>query len=216
MLYCNLLTLLLLSSINLLAQESTPVEPETEKVIEKDLDNAGVVDEKIVFKSIMHNSEEMQKINKAFQMFKQGEEYIIEDEKNEENSDNEDQFSEESKIIEEKSRIYLGSILYFSKNNWSVWINDKIISSDNNKPSKEIFIRDLNGKKANIIWSLSPSKWQILMGKSLEENDSRVNKNNLIIVKFTLQNNQSFLLKENKVIEGRPASKSKEKSSPTN
>ena len=144
MLYCNLLTLLLLFSTYLLAQESTTVKPEAAKVIEKDLGDVGAVDENIVFKSIMHNSEEMQKINKAFQMFKQGEEYIIEDEKNEENSDNEDQFSEELKIIEEKSRIYLGSILYFSKNNWSVWINDKIISSDNNKPSNELFIRNLN------------------------------------------------------------------------
>ncbi len=165
----------------------------------------------------MYNSEEMQKINKAFQMYRQGEEYIVEDEKIEEGGDDKNQFTEELKIIEEKSRIYLGSILYFSKNNWSVWINDKIISSDNNKPSNELFIRSINGKKANIVWSLSPSKWQILMGKNLEENDSRVNKNNLIIVKFSLQNNQSFLLKENKVIEGRPPSKAKEESnSPVN
>ena len=60
----SLLTLLLLICFNLLAQETPAPNREDKKIIEKDLDRTEAVDENIVFKSIMHNSEEMQKINK--------------------------------------------------------------------------------------------------------------------------------------------------------
>lgn len=163
---------------------------------------------KINFKSIMHNAEEIKKINKAYNMFQQGEEYIVEDEnKVEEKTDNEK--SQELHIIKEKSKVYLGSILFFSSQNWSVWVNNKLISSDNNSPTNEIFIKYINGKKARIVWSLSPSKWQILMGKNLSENDPRVNSSNMVTTEFSLQNNQSYLLKENSTIEGRGDQKEK-------
>lgn len=189
------------------ATSQQSVDQESSPIIEKDLQEALINEyEDLDFESVMHNAEEIRKINKAFKMFKQGEEYVIEDAKNPE-KEREEKFSEELKIIQERSKIYLGSILFFSKNNWSIWINDKVISADNNSPLNEIYISAVNGKKADIIWSLSPSKWQILMDKSLEENDPLINKNNMITVKFSLQNNQSFLLKDNTVIEGKAVPK---------
>jgi hypothetical protein len=156
------------------------------------------------FKSLMHDASEIAKINKAFELFKRGEEYVAEkidepkaDEKKEEDIN-------KDKLIKEKSKIYLGSILYFSKYTWTVWINGKTTSSQNNHPSNEIYVSSIDGKRATIIWSLTPSKWQILTGKTLQENDIRVNKNNLISYRFTLANNQSFLLREQKIVEGNP------------
>lgn len=192
-----------------LSQENNVSNNVNKSIYQELVDNVPNEYDDIRFNSIMHTKEEINKINKAFKMFKQGEEYVIEDEKNEVRKTEEEKLSEELRIIQKKSKIYLGSILYLSNKNWSVWINDKLISADNNNPINEIYIRKIDGKKALIIWSLSPSKWQVLMGKNLEENDSRINKNNMINISFTLQNNQSYLLKENKIIVGRGEVKEK-------
>lgn len=192
-----------------MSQENNVSNNVNKSIYQELVDNVPNEYDDIRFNSIMHTKEEINKINKAFKMFKQGEEYVIEDEKNEVRKTEEEKLSEELRIIQKKSKIYLGSILYLSNKNWSVWINDKLISADNNNPINEIYIRKIDGKKALIIWSLSPSKWQVLMGKNLEENDSRINKNNMINISFTLQNNQSYLLKENKIIVGRGEVKEK-------
>ena len=48
--------------------------------------------------------------------------------------------------------IYLNSIMYISKNAWSVWINDSKITNENNK-NRDIIIKKITPNYINIVWS---------------------------------------------------------------
>jgi len=102
-----------------------------------------------------------------------------------------------------KSFIYLNSILYFSPESWSVWINDKKISSITNKHGSEFYVKSVNDHQASILWTISISKWKILSGRKSEEG-ANINKNNQVEVSFTLKPNQTFMLVSGDVVEGRP------------
>lgn len=100
------------------------------------------------------------------------------------------------------SYIYLGSILYRSKDDWTVWINDQKISSRDNKRENELYIKKIDAEKADISWTMSISKWKILTGNRFTEN-APLNANNQVEFNFILSFNQTYILNTNEVVEGK-------------
>ncbi|MBP7710249.1 MAG: hypothetical protein KA100_04180 [Rickettsiales bacterium] len=111
--------------------------------------------------------------------------------------------AEELKNLEnEKSYIYMASIIYFNPKDWIVWINDKKITSKTNDSKKELFIESIKKDRVKILWKLSLSKWKIISGKR-EEFAPPVNAENQIEIHFELKPNQTFVLSSSKVVEGK-------------
>ncbi len=173
--------------------------------------------------SLMFDEEELSSLDRAVFALENGELY------NPENSDENNlsdknlsleeklKLERENKIKEksennEKSYIYLASIMYLSKDDWSAWINNSKITSANNNRGNEFFIKKINGEQASIVWTLSPSKWRALTGKSAEAIESKVNEKNQVEVEFTLKINQTFILKLNYIAEGKNVSSAINKS----
>ncbi len=101
------------------------------------------------------------------------------------------------------SYIYLNSILYFPPNSWSVWVNDKKISSEDNKKTAEFYVKAIDNNEVNIIWTISISKWKILSGKKSESSAPKINKNSQVEISFRLKPNQTYILSSGTVVEGR-------------
>jgi hypothetical protein len=155
--------------------------------------------------SLMLNDEEEENTDKALQSFKNNEIFSLQ-------SDEiliEGVAEEENEFINEKSYIYLASILFISDKNWVVWVNDKKITSQENDKKNDIFISSIQKNMASIIWNISPSKLRVLIGEKAEEFSSKINKNGLIEVKFNLHPNQSYILSSEKIIEGKLANDEK-------
>lgn len=100
------------------------------------------------------------------------------------------------------SCIYLGSILYNSPDSWSAWVNGQKISSSNNQPTNELYIKSINSDSANIVWSMSISKWKILANQT-SDNGAPINSNNQVELNFNLSFNQTYMLVGGKIIEGK-------------
>lgn len=102
-----------------------------------------------------------------------------------------------------KSHIYLSSIMYYNPRSWAVWINDKKITSDDNKKTKEIYLKSVNPDQVAVLWNVSPTKLKVLLGKKADDLNFKLNDAGQIEVRFSLKPNQSFVLGSNSVIEGR-------------
>ncbi len=159
--------------------------------IQSGLGNVLLGNEKI--SSLMFDEKENEDINKAVDSFKTGQLY----------SPNGSQKPGEEIDPNRKSYAFLGSIMYIDKNYWAVWINNKKITSEENNRSAEIYVNSISKDKASITWSMSPTKWKILLGLN-SDNEVVVNSNNQVVTKFELHPNQSFLLASSSVIEGNP------------
>jgi hypothetical protein len=118
-------------------------------------------------------------------------------------AEEEKRIREEEKDVSEKSYIYLASIMYYDPQDWVVWINDKKITTKNNIKKNELYIKKLNESQADIVWKLSVSKWKIISGKKSEESAPKINRDNQVEIYFTLKPNQTFMLVNNEVVEGR-------------
>jgi len=151
------------------------------------------------YSSLMYSDEEIRKIQEALDAFNDGKPLI---DKTQNTPPIEDQTSESPPKDDAKSYIYLGSILYSSPNKWSVWINDRKISSSNNKPSNELYIKSINEDEVNIIWTMSTSKWKILTNTKSDEG-APINANNQVEFDFTLSFNQTYMLNGDKTVEGK-------------
>ena len=144
--------------------------------------------------SLMFSDEEMAKLNEALDAHRNSKPFKARVEK--------------IKVMEVeiedniKSYIYLGSILYYAPKNWSVWINDKLISAKDNNVNNELYIKSLNSNQANIVWTMSISKWKILSGSN-SESEAPINANNQVEFNFTLGFNQTFILRNRKIVEGK-------------
>jgi ATP-dependent Clp protease ATP-binding subunit ClpA len=103
----------------------------------------------------------------------------------------------------EKSYIYLASIMYSTPQDWVVWINDKKITSETNKKNKELYLKSVQKDQVSILWSVSASKLQVLLGKKADDLKLKLNENNQIEVRFVLQPNQTYILGSNSVVEGK-------------
>ncbi len=111
--------------------------------------------------------------------------------------------SQQSYEENEKSYIYLGSIIYLTPKDWAVWINNQKITYTTNKKTSEIYVKSVESGKVKISWSLSVSKWKILSGNQSEESTPKVNSRNQVEVNFELKPNQTFVLSNISVVEGR-------------
>lgn len=146
--------------------------------------------------SIMFSEDEITKIYQALDAHKNNQPFdvapkeIEEKEQNQLTKDNTD------------SCIYLGSILYHSPDNWSAWINGQKISSSNNQPTNELYIKSINPTSANIVWSMSISKWKILANQT-SDTGAPINANNQVELNFNLSFNQTYMLVGGKIIEGK-------------
>ncbi len=102
----------------------------------------------------------------------------------------------------EKSYIYLASIIHFNSKDWIIWINDKKITSKTNDATKELYVKKISKSDVSILWKLSLSKWKIISGKK-EEFAPKTNSENQIEIHFDLKPNQTFILSSGKVVEGK-------------
>lgn len=117
-------------------------------------------------------------------------------------SDESDMALEKEEEKNEKSYIYLASLLYFGPNSWVVWINDRKITSDENDPEKEFYIKHINRNSVDLVWTLGITKWKIITGKN-EDQMPEKNDKNQIINSFTLRPNQTYVLADHNVVEGK-------------
>lgn len=101
-----------------------------------------------------------------------------------------------------ESYVYLGSILYFDQNNWTVWINNKRVSYDDNKKSNELYLTKVDSLDVEVLWTMSISKWKILSGKKNETLAPKINGKNQVEVTFAIKPNQTYSLKLGQALEG--------------
>ena len=110
---------------------------------------------------------------------------------------------EEDEQGNEKSYIYLASIIYFNQKDWVIWINDQKITPQTNQRNKELYIKKVYANQIDVVWKLSITKWKIISGKKSETIAPKINKDNQIEVSFSLKPNQTFMLSNNSVVEGK-------------
>jgi hypothetical protein len=164
--------------------------------------------------TLMFDDQELENLERAIESLKNNQTYVPNDdgtnssfgdlsEKQKSEESEKTKKEEELKILEnEKSYIYMASLIYFNEKNWIVWINNKKITSKTNDPQKELFIKSIKKDRVKILWKLSLSKWKIISGKK-EELAPQVNADNQIEINFELKPNQTFMLGSNKVVEGK-------------
>jgi hypothetical protein len=159
--------------------------------------------------SLMFNDEQYGNIEKAIESARNNIEFVPEGEEAKKLSEEEaKKQKEEMETIQknednEKSYIYLSSIMFFSENSWSLWINDKKYVANNNKPDAELYFKNVSQDKVTIIWKLSISKWKILSGKKSEELAPKINKDNQVEITFEIKPNQTFILNSSKTVDGK-------------
>ena len=156
---------------------------------------------------LMFNDQEIANINRALDSLKNNQIFVPEGlEKKEEKPAEEDQEKKEESEVEEneKSYIYLGSLIYFTPSDWVIWLNDQKISTSNNDPQKEIYVTKVLSDRINVKWKMSLTKWKILSGKRDETQAPRLDFNsNIVESEFELRPNQTFILGSNSVVEGK-------------
>jgi hypothetical protein len=156
---------------------------------------------------LMFNDQEIANINRALDSLKNNQIFVPEGlEKIEEKPAEEDQEKKEESEVEEneKSYIYLGSLIYFTPSDWVIWLNDQKISTSTNDPQKEIYVTKVLSDRINVKWKMSLTKWKILSGKRDETQAPRLDFNsNIVESEFELRPNQTFILGSNSVVEGK-------------
>ena len=146
--------------------------------------------------SIMHSTEESSNIEKAVDAFKNG--YLLERPQEEVTEEKEEE--EEEDI---KSTIYLHSILYQSPTNWTIWLNDDKITAEQNIPSNEMYMNRVSQDKIEILWTLTFSKWKILLSREDARAKPFINEDNQVELRFSLSPHQTYILDYDLVVDGR-------------
>ncbi|MBU6140051.1 MAG: hypothetical protein KGP29_00640 [Proteobacteria bacterium] len=166
--------------------------------------------------SLMYDDDQNANIDRAVDAFKNNKKFLPEE------TDEQKEIANEEKdgARNRKSFIYLASILYLTKNDWVVWVNEQKITPSSNRPEKEIYLSSVKNDLIAITWKLSLSKWKILSQQGPEAETPELNESNQVVVKFELKPNQTFSLAENRIFEGRVTdlflSKKETKAAPTN
>lgn len=149
--------------------------------------------------SLMFDDEEYSIIERAVDSFKNKTEFVFDL-----NAEKDKKQSDQDIVDNEKSFIYLASIIFIGQNDWAVWINNQKITNKTNSPFKEVFLSKVSSDTVEVVWSLSLSKWKILSGAPSDIMAPKVNEQNQVQMNFKLSPNQTYSLSTNKVIEGRP------------
>lgn len=181
-----------------------------DNIISKAINNA--IEIRKAYNSIMYSQEEVDNIKKAVEANKSGQAFLTEEESSKElTAEEKAALEEEKKLkelaeINERSKIHLGSILYFSKKSWVIWLNKNKITSSDNKKENEFYVESINGHEVNISWSLSLTKWRVLSGRNNNDEAPKTDSNNRVNLRFTLMPNQTYLLRDDLVVEGKTIS----------
>jgi len=163
---------------------------------------------------LMFSNQELSNINRALDSLKNNQIFVPEElnadtklseaEIVEQQVKEEEQKKREEIEQNEKSYIYLGSIIYFTNNDWVIWLNDQKITSQNNKEEKEIYIKSISNNNVSVRWRMSISKWKILSGKKDETLAPKISQeSNIVESEFNLRPNQTYILGSNNVVEGK-------------
>ncbi len=180
-------------------------------IIEKD-DSKNSIDSLLLNKgviSLMYDDEQNTNIDRAVDAFKNNQQFVPEETEeqkaaNAEKQKNDEDGAKEKDIAKnEKSFVYLASIIYFTANDWAVWINEQKITPSTNRQDKEIYLTSVKSDLIGITWKLSLSKWRILSGQRSDAIAPNLNENNQVVLEFELKPNQTFALAKSKVFEGR-------------
>ncbi len=200
------LTSLLLIPTASAAQSTLDVENLTSDITNSNIISAPKPDNSI--KSLMFDNDEEIEVSKAIESLKNNQVYVPQastEEKQEKDLAAEEKAKKENAeklaVDNAKSYIYLASIIYFSKNEWAIWINNDKITSETNSESKELYITSIEKDKVEITWTMNLSKWKILAGQ--KNPDVSVNSKNQVVTTFSLQPNQTFILGNNSTVEGK-------------
>ncbi len=162
--------------------------------------------------SLMFDDKESDNIDRAVDSLKSNQVYVPEDGSDgtidpslDQKKKDEEETKEKEKQSEfnEKSYIYLASIMYYTPKEWVVWINDKKITSETNKDTKELYLKSVEKDQISVLWSVSATKLKVLLGKKADDLNLKMNENNQIEVRFILKPNQTFILGSNSVVEGK-------------
>jgi|GEM_PF-1026744 len=103
--------------------------------------------------------------------------------------------------------IYIASIAYYSKDEWSIWVNGKKISSKLNKPTNEFFISKISRKEVELTWKPAYMLDMPTLWNKLSDSGNKPLQNIKIdasagIVTLTMHPNQTFLPKYLAISEG--------------
>ncbi|HSQ97968.1 MAG TPA: hypothetical protein VLL98_04590 [Rickettsiales bacterium] len=98
--------------------------------------------------------------------------------------------------------IYLNSIMYGSKNNWSIWINGNKITNLNNN-SDEIKVLEVFPSLVKLAWTFDINQWEVINPNKIIPESNYSVKDDKITLIFSLSPNQSFLPITNQIIEGK-------------
>ena len=166
------------------------------KAILKKSKNSNTANKEI--ESLMISPINIQKIKQAIDALKTGTELNVA------STDEAGKVAKNQTLSNSQSSLYLNSILYLNKTNWSVWINGKKISYQNNKKDNEIYITSINIDKIEVLWTLTASRWKVLRGNlSSDEQSPRITEDNKVETLFEIQVNQTYRLTVNEIFEGK-------------
>lgn len=146
------------------------------------------------FESLMFSSKELDDIDK------------IMNSKDDPKKTKVDKKSKEEKNIREIAtfgKIYLSSILYLSNEKWLIWINGEKISSLDNSELNQIYITSVTADRVDLIWSMSPSKWRIILELPANAETPKLNELGQIEIKVSLKSHETYILKHDKIIKGK-------------
>ena len=142
--------------------------------------------------SIMSQKSESDKIYEALEAFQKGVPLIekIEIKEKTQNKRQKDRYS----------HLRLSAMLFLSNTNWTVWLNSKKINYRTNNKNNEIYIKNISNNKIDIIWKMNLTKWKFLAKKFDRKDIPNTNKNNEVILEFSLKPQQIYLIPKNKVV----------------
>lgn len=154
--------------------------------------------------SLMFNDDEIENISAAVKAYRGNQKFVFKGaggQKIEENAPA--KVSTVSKLAapEDVGYLYLQSIIYLGSHNWSLWINGKKMTAENNDPNKSLYIKSINKNSATFVWKIDQNKWKELSGKISTDN-AKVNSNNQVEIETVLSLNQAYSVKTDKVIDG--------------
>ena len=99
--------------------------------------------------------------------------------------------------------IYLNSIMYISKNAWSIWINNNKITNLTNN-NNDINVIDISPLYVTIAWKITPLQWEsINTNNKISEGKYKIY-DNYVELFIKLSPNQTYLPSKNQIIEGMP------------
>jgi hypothetical protein len=102
--------------------------------------------------------------------------------------------------------VYLKSILFLSKNNWTIWVNDEKISAEMNKNGdSEFFVEKITKDRVELVRRLSRGQWKHMNSENqVDAGKYRINNSaNKVELMLTLHPNQTYVMGRDEIIDGK-------------